>query len=55
MIAFEMEGENINQVRRQITSRGRADIAKAMQAAATFIIEEIRPIADFGQGWEESI
>ncbi len=29
--------------------------AKMMHAAVTFEIVEIRPLADFGQGWEKSI
>jgi hypothetical protein len=34
----------------------RATIAKKMiHAAVTFEIQEIRPLADFGQGWEKSI
>jgi hypothetical protein len=55
MVAFETEGEKINQVRAQIASMGREDIAKMMVAAATFTVEEIRPVADMGQGWEKSI
>jgi len=26
-----------------------------MYAAATFSVTDIRPLADFGQGWEKSI
>lgn len=29
--------------------------AQTIRAAATFEIGEIRPLADFGQGWEKSI
>jgi hypothetical protein len=30
-------------------------MARMIHAAVTFEIYEIRPLADFGQGWEKSI
>ena len=32
-----------------------AQIAKTIHAAVTFEIHEMRPLVDFGQGWEKSI
>jgi hypothetical protein len=29
--------------------------AKMIHAAVTYEVQEIRPLADFGQGWEKSI
>jgi len=31
------------------------EAARAIYAAVTFEIEEVRPIVDLGQGWEKSI
>ena len=39
----------------QIAEKAGAAAAKMMHAAITFEIEELRPVADFGQGWEKSI
>ena len=55
LIACETSGEKLDGIRAQIAKVGGENAAKMMQAAATFSVEEIRPIADFGQGWEQSI
>jgi hypothetical protein len=55
LIACQTEGENLAQIKAQVAKVGGENAAKMMQIAATFAIEEIRPVADFGQGWERSI
>ncbi len=49
-------GPKLDEIRAAIAAKVGADTAKKMiQAALTFEIGEIRPLADFGQGWEKSI
>jgi hypothetical protein len=55
LIACETTGEKLDGIRAQIAKVGGENAAKMMQAAATFTVEEVRPVADFGQGWEKSI
>jgi hypothetical protein len=56
MIECATSGEKLDQIRAVIGEKIGADAAKKMiYAAVTFDIEDIRPLADFGQGWEKSI
>ncbi len=48
-------GAKLEEVREQIARAAGKAAASTIQAAVTFDIEEIRPLADFGQGWEKSI
>ena len=45
----------MEEIRRIIGEKAGANAAKMIQAAVTFEVLEIRPLADFGQGWEKSI
>ncbi len=55
MIDFQTSGELLETRRRNaIRSIGEAK-AKLIQAAVTLEIYEVRPIDDFGQGWEAAI
>ena len=51
----ETEGKKIEKIRTLIAEKAGPNAAKMIQAAVTFEVIEIRPLADFGQGWEKSI
>ena len=53
--AIEAEGNKLEQIRAIIAEKAGAQAAQMIQAAVTFEVLEIRPLADFGQGWEKSI
>lgn len=55
MTACETSGEKLDRLKTQIAEKAGEAAAKRMHAAITFQIEELRPVADFGQGWEKSI
>ncbi|MEN6631686.1 MAG: pyridoxamine 5'-phosphate oxidase family protein [Candidatus Polarisedimenticolia bacterium] len=55
MIACEASGGSLDMIRAAVARGAGERAAKSIQAAATFEIGEIRPLADFGQGWEKSI
>jgi predicted pyridoxine 5'-phosphate oxidase superfamily flavin-nucleotide-binding protein len=49
-------GRKLDDIRAAVAQKVGPETAKQMiHAALTFEIEEIRPLADFGQGWEKSI
>jgi hypothetical protein len=48
-------GEKLDQIKAQIAQRAGEAAAKIIYAAVIFEVNEIRPFADFGQGWEKSI
>lgn len=48
-------GEKVNMVRAQVAKMAGEYAAKNMHAAITFKVQELKPLADFGQGWEPSI
>ena len=48
-------GEKLDDMRAAIAKHGGEGASKMIHAAVTFEIQEIRPLADFGQGWEKSI
>ena len=52
---IETEGNKLEQIRALIAEKAGPNAAKIIQAAVTFEVLEIRPLADFGQGWEKSI
>jgi hypothetical protein len=52
---IETEGNKLEQIRTLIAEKAGPNAAKMIQAAVTFEVIEIRPLADFGQGWEKSI
>ena len=55
MIECETSGKKLDMLKAQIAEKAGTSAAKMMHAAITFQIDELRPIADFGQGWEKSI
>ena len=49
-------GPKLEEIRAAIAQRVGAETAKKMiHAALTFQVSQVRPLADFGQGWEKSI
>ena len=55
MTECQSSGEKLDQIRAVIAEKAGEDAAKMIHAAVTFEIQDIRPLADFGQGWEASI
>ena len=55
MTECQTSGEKLDQIRGVIAEKAGEGAAKMIHAAVTFDIKEIRPLADFGQGWEKSI
>jgi hypothetical protein len=49
----ETSGELLDGIRTKVAEIAGEDAGKMMHAAVTFEIKEIRPVADFGQGWEQ--
>ena len=45
----------IEKMKMKIASHAGEAAAKMIHAALSFEVQEIRPLADFGQGWEKSI
>ena len=48
-------GEYLDTIRNQTAKFVGEEAAKMIYAAVTFEVSEVRPIVDFGQGWEKSI
>jgi hypothetical protein len=48
-------GEKLDKMKANIAAAAGKAAAKVIHAAVTFDVQEIRPLADFGQGWEKSI
>ena len=55
MTECQTSGEKLDQIRAVIAEKAGEGAAKMIHAAITFEIQDIRPLADFGQGWEASI
>lgn len=55
MKEYATSGEMLDTIKSQITKLAGEEAAKIIYAAVTFEIIELRPIVDFGQGWEKSI
>jgi hypothetical protein len=55
MKEYQTSGEKLEAVRAQTAKRVGEEAAKAVHAAVTFEVEDVRPIVDLGQGWEKSI
>jgi hypothetical protein len=55
MTECETSGNKLDTLKAQIAQIAGEVAARMMHAAVTFEIEELRPFADFGQGWEKSI
>jgi hypothetical protein len=55
MTECQTSGEMLEGIRSKVAQAAGEDAAKMMHAAVIFEIQEIRPVADFGQGWEHLI
>jgi hypothetical protein len=55
MKKYETSGEKLEATRSQIAQRAGEASAKRVHAAVTFEVGEVRPVVDFGQGWEKSV
>lgn len=55
MTECQTSGEKLDQIKKVIAEKAGEGAAKMIHAAVTFDIKEIRPLADFRQGWEKSI
>ena len=55
MKGYDTSGEKLERARAQTAKAVSEEAAKAIHAAVTFEIEDVRPIVDVGQGWEKSI
>lgn len=55
MADCQTSGETLNAMRAAIAAKAGENAGKMIHAAVRFEIQEVRPLADFGQGWEKSI
>ncbi len=55
MTDCETSGEKLDSLKAGIAAKAGENAAKMIHAALRFEIQEVRPLADFGQGWEKSI
>ena len=55
MKEYDTSGEKLEKARTQTAKAVGEEAARAIYAAVTFEIGEVRPIVDLGQGWEKSI
>ncbi len=55
MTECQTSGPKFNLLKEQIAEKAGEAAAKMMHAAITFVVQELRPFADFGQGWEKAI
>ena len=55
MTECQTAGNKLDDMRATIAQHGGESAAKMIHAAVSFEIQEVRPLADFGQGWEKSI
>jgi len=55
MTDLQRSGEKLDRIKDAIAKNSGEGAAKMVKAVATFQITEIRPIVDFGQGWEKTI
>jgi len=55
MTDCQTSGEKLDSIKTVIAEKAGENAAKMIHAAVTFEVQEIRPLADFGQGWENSI
>jgi hypothetical protein len=48
-------GEMLERIRHEYAEAAGEQVAQMIHAAVSFQIEEIRPLVDHGQGWEQSV
>jgi Pyridoxamine 5'-phosphate oxidase len=55
MTGASIAGEKLEEIKAKIAAVAGEAAAKMIHAALAFEVQEVRPLADFGQGWEKSI
>jgi len=55
MTACDTSGETFTMIRKLVADKAGEAAAGTIYAAVTFSVSGVRPLADFGQGWEKSI
>lgn len=55
MKEYMTSGEMLDMIQKEAANLVGEEAAKMIYAAITFEISEVRPLVDYGQGWEESI
>ena len=55
MKEYSTSGEMLEMIRSQAANFAGEEAAKMIYASMTFEIYEVRPLVDFGQGWDKSI
>jgi len=55
MTEVETKGDKIEMMKKMISEKAGEGAAKMIYAAVSFSVNAVRPLADFGQGWEKSI
>lgn len=55
MTKSEISGDTVDMMRKIISEKAGEAAGKMIYAAVTFSVSSVRPLADFGQGWEKSI
>jgi hypothetical protein len=55
MTDLSTAGDKLDKMKAKIAAHAGEAAAKMIHAALTFEVQEVRPLADFGQGWEKSI
>ena len=55
MTECQTSGKKLDELRKMLTEKVSKAAADMMHAAITFEVQELRPFADFGQGWEKAI
>jgi len=54
MTKCQTSGDTVDAMRKQLIEKAGEAAAKMVYAAVTFEVTAVRPLADFGQGWEKS-
>ena len=55
MKEYQTSGEKLEMMRAQVGQMEGEESAKMVHAAVTFEVQQVRPLVDFGQGWEQAI
>lgn len=55
MTDLQPAGSTLESIKQQVAEMAGKETADMLHAAALFQVQEVRPLADFGQGWENSI
>ncbi len=55
MKEYSTSGELLDMIKSQVAKFVGEEAANRMYASVTFEVDEVRPLIDFGQGWEKSI